>query len=91
MAQYKNLSATAQVKVGAGKLKGIFVNSSSGGKLSIYNEDQGGTTNKIAVITTATLATAGASLLVTTDGIWFDKGLYILVETAAVDFTVVYE
>jgi hypothetical protein len=87
MSNYKQLSATNQVKVGAGKLRGIYVSSTTGGTLTIYDEAQGGTTKIIAnTITPA----AGSTNLVTPDGIWFGNGLYI-VAANTIEYTVVYD
>ena len=88
MAQYKNLSATNQVKIGAGKVYGIFVNSTSSGTLVVYDSASANTGDpKIANTITPS---AGAVLLVTTPGIWFSNGLYIVAGNT-IDFTVVYE
>ena len=86
---YKQLSATNQVKVGAGKLKGIIVSSTTSGTLAIYDEAQGGTTRLI--INTITPA-AGAMIQFTGDdgGVGFNNGLYI-VAANTIQFTVFYE
>lgn len=88
MANYKYLSATDQTKVGAGKLYGIFVSTTSSGTLTVYDSPAGSTSDpKIA--NTITVA-AGTQYLSFPAGIWFSKGLYIVLANTAT-FTVVYE
>jgi hypothetical protein len=86
---YKNLTATNQVKVGAGKLKGLIVSSTTGGTLTFYDEAQGGTTR--VMIGTLTPA-AGSVYNFTGDegGVGFSNGLYI-VAANTINFTVFYE
>jgi hypothetical protein len=88
MALYKQLAATNQVKVGAGKLFGIFVSSTSSGTLAVYDSDAASTSDpKIANTITVT---AGTQYLSFPAGIWFSKGLYI-VAANTIEFTVIYE
>lgn len=88
MANYKQSAASVQVKVGAGKLKGLFVSTTSSGTLTVYDTHDGDT-NDPKISDTITVA-AGATYLDITDGIWFKSGLYVaLANTAA--FTVLYE
>lgn len=88
MANYKQLSATNQVKVGAGKLYGIFVSSTTAGTIAVYDSATASTSDpKIA--NTITVA-AGTQYLSFPAGIWFSKGLYIVLANIA-EFTVVYE
>lgn len=88
-ATYKNLTATSQVKVGAGKLKGIVCSSTTGGTLTIYDEAQGGTTR----VMIGTITPAAAQVLNFTGdegGVGFNAGLYI-VAANTINFTVFYE
>lgn len=88
MALYKQLAATNQVKVGAGKLFGIFVSSTSSGTLAVYDSATASTSNgKIANTITVT---AGTQYLSFPAGIWFSNGLYV-VAANTIEFTVVYE
>lgn len=88
MALYKQLAATNQVKVGAGKLFGIFVSSTTSGTLAVYDSATASTSNgKIANTITVT---AGTQYLSFPAGIWFSNGLYV-VAANTVEFTVVYE
>lgn len=88
MANYSQLAATKQVKVGAGKLYGIQVSTTTGGTLTIYDSDASSASDpKIA--DTITVA-AGTSYLNFPSGIFFNKGLYIVLANTAA-FTVVWE
>jgi hypothetical protein len=88
MALYKQLAATNQVKVGAGKLFGIFVSSTTSGTLAVYDSATASTSNgKIANTITVT---AGTQYLSFPAGIWFSNGLYV-VAANTIEFTVVYE
>ena len=88
MALYKQLAATNQVKVGAGKLYGIQVSSTTSGTLAVYDSATANTSDpKIANTITVT---AGAQYLSFPAGIWFSKGLYV-VAANTIEFTVVYE
>lgn len=88
MALYKQLAATNQVKIGGGKLFGIFVSSTSSGTLAVYDSATANTSDpKIANTITVS---AGTQYLSFPAGIWFSKGLYI-VAANTVEFTVVYE
>ena len=88
MALYKQLAATNQVKVGAGKLYGIQVSSTTSGTLAVYDSATANTSDpKIANTITVT---AGAQYLSFPAGMWFSKGLYV-VAANTIEFTVVYE
>ena len=88
MALYKQASATSQVKIGAGKLYGIQISSTSSGTLTVYDSALSSTGDpKIAATITPT---AGPHVLNFPAGIWFSKGLYI-VAANTIEFPVVYE
>lgn len=88
MANYIYSNATVQVKVGAGKLYGIFVSTSSSGTLTVYDSPASSTSDpKIANTITVS---AGTQYLSFPSGIFFNKGLYIVLGSTAT-FTVVYE
>jgi hypothetical protein len=89
MANYTQAAATTQVKVGAGKLFGIFVSASSSGTLTIY--DSGASdTNDPKIVNTFTV-TAGTTYLNIPAGLYFNKGLYIVLAGTSAAFTVAYE
>jgi len=89
MANYMQLAATQQVKVGAGKLYGIFVSATSSGTLVVYDSDAKSTSDP-KISNTITL-TAGASYLNFPAGLFFSKGLYIVLGGTSAQFTVAYE
>jgi len=89
MANYTQTAATTQVKVGAGKLFGIFVSASSSGTLTIY--DSGASdTNDPKIVNTFTV-TASTTYLNIPAGLYFNKGLYIVLAGTSAAFTVAYE
>jgi hypothetical protein len=89
MANYTQAAATTQVKVGAGKLFGIFVSASSSGTLTIY--DSGASdTNDPKIVNTFTVA-AGTTYLNIPAGLYFNKGLYIVLGGTSAAFTIAYE
>ena len=88
-ANFKQLTATATVKVGAGKLKGLFTSSGTP-TVAIYDSDVAATTNPIIVTTTPTVP---SSLTFTGDegGVYFSKGLYVVIGGGSPQVTVFYE
>lgn len=89
MANYTQAAATIQIKVGAGKLFGIFVSASSSGTLTVYDTGAGSTSNG-KISNTITVA-AGSQYLSFPAGIFFNKGLYIVLGGTSAEFTVVYD
>jgi len=90
MAYYNQLSATTQIKVGAGKLKGIFVSAaSSTPTITVYDEAQGGTTRKILDTFTPVAATM-YPLAGDEGGIFFTNGLNVAT-SGTVSATIIYE
>lgn len=88
MALYRQGNADAQVKVGAGKLYGVFVSSTTSGTFALYDSATASTSDpKIADTVTVT---AGTQYLSFPAGIWFSKGLYIDIANT-IQYTVVYE
>lgn len=88
MAQYVALSATTQVKIGAGKLIGIVISSTSSGTLKIYDSKKSDTNDPV-IIDTITPA-AGGVLYFGPNGIYFSNGLY-MVEGGTLVWTVIFE
>jgi hypothetical protein len=87
MASYKNLTASALVKTGAGKVRGIVVASSSAGTIKLWDNTSAATT--VLVNTTAAF-TAPAVFMFPDDGIDFTVGLYITIG-GTIDCTVIYD
>ena len=89
MANYTQSAATIQVKVGAGKLYGIFVSASSSGTLTIYDSGASGTGDP-KIVDTFTV-TASTTYLNIPAGLYFNKGLYIVLAGTSAAFTVAYD
>lgn len=88
MALYRQGNADAQVKIGGGKLYGVFVSSTTSGTFALYDSATASTSDpKIADTVTVT---AGTQYLSFPAGIWFSKGLYIDIANT-IQYTVVYE
>lgn len=88
MANYTRSTATTQVKVGAGKLYGIFVSSATSGTLAVYDSPASSTGDP--VITGMFPVATGVQYLYFPVGMYFNKGLYIVAGGMA-DFVVVYD
>jgi hypothetical protein len=89
MANYMQLAATKQVKVGAGKLYGIFVSATSSGTLVVY--DSGASSNSDPKISNTITVVAGTTYMNFPAGLFFNKGLYIVLGGTSAEFTVAYE
>lgn len=88
MSYYKQASATTQVKVGAGRLKGYIVSSTSSGTLKFYDSGASSTSDPV-MINTVTPA-AGSAPFFGDRGIQFNNGLYV-VAANTIEFTLIYE
>ena len=89
MANYMQLAATTQVKVGAGKIYGIFVSASSSGTLTLY--DSGASDTNDPKIVNVFTVTASTTYLNIPSGLFFNKGLYIVLGGSSAAFTIAYE
>jgi hypothetical protein len=89
MANYTQSAATKQIKVGAGKLFGIFVSASSSGTLTIYDSPASSTGDPKIVDTFS--VSASTTYLNIPAGLYFNKGLYIVLAGTSAAFTVAYE
>jgi Neuraminidase (sialidase) len=90
-AQYAYLEATAQIKVGAGKLKSIFVSSGTAPTIAVYNTATASTSGA-TMVATFTGATPGIYQFTGDEGgVWFDEGLYVVVGGTNPKVTVTYE
>jgi len=88
MAIYRQGNADAQVKIGGGKLYGVFVSTTSSGTFALYDTDIASTSDP-KICNTVT-PTAGGQYISFPAGIWFSKGLFIDI-AATIEYTVVYE
>ena len=89
MANYTQTAATTQIKVGAGKLYGIFVSSSSSGTLTVY--DSGASSASDPKVVDTFSVTAGVTYANIPAGLFFNKGLYIVLAGGTAAFTVAYD
>ena len=88
MANYKQGNADAQIKIGGGKLYGVFVSSTTSGTFALYDTATSSTSNG-KICNTVTVA-AGTQYLSFPAGIWFSNGLFIDIANT-IEYTVVYE
>ena len=88
MALYKQGNADSQIKIGGGKLFGIFVSSTSSGTFALYDSATASTGDPKIVATVT--ATAGTQYVSFPAGIWFSKGLFIDIANT-IEYTVVYD
>jgi hypothetical protein len=92
MSNYTYITATAQIKTSAGKLKGIFVSSATTTPTITIYDTFNATTSGTTLIGVFTPAAATSYLLGMggDGGMYFNKGLYIVI-SGTVTATVVYE
>lgn len=88
MALYKQGNADSQIKVGAGKLYGVFVSSTSSGTFTLYDSATASTSDP-KIVATVTVA-AGTQYVSFPVGLWFSRGLYIDIANT-IEYTVAYE
>lgn len=91
MSNFMTLTATAQVKVGAGKLKGIIVASGTAPTVAVYDTPNGGTLDTI--LPTMTFASTPFNLPTPGDeqGLYFSDGLYIVLGGTNPKVTVIFD
>ncbi len=90
-ATFVSLSATAQVKIGLGKLKGIFVSSGTVPTVAVYDSATASTADPV-ILNTFTGATPGSYTFTGDDGgIGFSKGLYVVLGGTTPKATIFYE
>ena len=90
-ATFTSLSATAQVKVGLGKLKGIFVSSGTVPTVAVYDSATASTADPV-ILNTFTAATPGIYTFTADDGgVGFTKGLYVVLGGTTPKASIFYE
>jgi ABC-type nitrate/sulfonate/bicarbonate transport system substrate-binding protein len=88
MANYTYITASANIKPMAGKLKGFFVSSASGTPtITVYDSAATTTTNTILGVFTPTAAT---SYTLPLEGAYAKNGIYVVIG-GTVAVTVLYE
>lgn len=88
MALYYQGSADKQIKVGGGKLYGIYISSTSSGTFALYDSAASSTSDPKIVATVT--PSAGTQHVSFPAGLWFSNGLYIDVGNT-LEYTVAYE
>jgi hypothetical protein len=88
MANYTQISATANIKPAAGKLKAIFVSAASATPtITVYDSAAATTTKTVLSVFTPTAAT---SYIFPLDGIFVNSGIYVVI-SGTVSATIIYE
>ena len=88
MAIYKQGNADSQIKVGAGKLFGVFISTTTSGTFALYDSATASTSDP-KIVNTVTVA-AGTQYVSFPAGLVFSKGLYIDIANT-IEYTVAYE
>lgn len=90
MSNFTAISTTTQIKVGAGKLRTIFVSgATSTPTITVYDSDKSSASDPTMVaVFTPSVSTAYHFAM--GDGIYFNKGCYIVI-SGTVTATVAYE
>ena len=88
MANYTYITASANIKPMAGKLKGIFVSAASGTPTSAVYDSAAATTTSI-ILNTFTPA-AATSYVLPLDGAYAKNGLYVVIG-GTVNATIIWE
>lgn len=88
MAHYKQGNADSQIKVGFGKVYGVFISSTTSGTFALYDSATASTSDP-KIVNTVTVA-AGTQYASFPIGVSFNNGLYIDVANT-IEYTVIYE
>ena len=89
MANYTYITASANIKPMAGKLKGIFVSAASSTPTITVYDSAAATTTTTTILGTFTPA-AATSYLLPLDGAYAKNGIYVVI-SGTVSATVLYE
>lgn len=87
MAQYKQISASNQIKTSAGRLYGLLVSSTSSGTIAFYDSPDGDTNDPLILATFTPSAGQTPTFL---PGVIFSRGLYAVIANT-LQVTIVYE
>ena len=91
MAQYAYLTASAQLKLQAGKVKGVLFASGTNPTVALYDNVVSDTSNPITNTMTASSTPLMIPLPGGEDGIEFNKGLYVVVGGTSPKITIIFE
>ena len=81
-------NADKQIKIGGGKLYGVFISSTSSGTFALYDTATASTSDP-KIVNTVTV-TAGTQYVSFPAGLWFSNGLFIDIANT-IEYTVAYE
>ena len=88
MSNYTAITATAQIKVGAGKLNGIFVSSaSSSPTITVYDSSTASNSDPVVLATFIPTANTSHNFF---QGLYLNKGIYVVIG-GTVSATISYE
>lgn len=90
-ATYANLSASAQVKVGLGKLKSIFVSSGISPTVAIYDSADASASDPVIVAQFTGSTPGNYNLTGDMGGVNFSKGLYVVLGGTNPKVSIFYE
>lgn len=91
MSNYTHLTATAQVKVGGGKLKGIIVSSGTSPTVAVYDSGAASTSDPV-IIAQFTGATPGFYPIPGDEqGLYFKNGLYAVLGGTTPKVTFIFD
>lgn len=91
MAQYAALTASKQLKLQAGKVKGVIFASGTNPTVALYDNVTSNTDNVIVETMTATSTPLVVAMPGSEDGIEFNKGLYVIVGGTNPKVTIIFE
>lgn len=89
MANYVEIEASSQVKIGLAKLKGIFASSGTSVTVAVYDSGKASASDTL-VLAQFTAATPG-NYIFTAEGISLNKGLYVVLGGSSPKVTIFYE
>jgi len=88
MSNYTAITATAQIKVGAGKLNSIFVSSaSSSPTITVYDSSTASNSDPVVLATFIPTANTNHNFF---QGLYLNKGIYVVIG-GTVSATISYE
>jgi hypothetical protein len=90
-ATYASLSATAQVKVGAGKIKSVFVSSGTSPTVTLYDSATASTSDPVIVAQFTAAVPGNYNLTGDEAGVYFSKGLYVVLGGTSPKVSIFYE
>jgi hypothetical protein len=91
MAQYAQLTASAQLKFGPGKVKGVVFSSGTNPTVALYDNVVSDTSRCMVNTMTAASTPLAIPLPGAEDGIEFAQGLYVAIGGTSPQVTIIFE